>query len=282
MRNNQPVTQNEYPVSSDMVLVSKTDLNGTITEVNDAFEAASGFTRDEMLGEPHNMVRHPDVPEAVFRDMWATLKKGGTWSQIVKNRRKDGGYYWVRANVTPIYKAGQIDGYMSYRTSVTETEKQATEEVYQNIAKGHLKIRKAQIFSGMDWQGLNPFSTWRPEFQLLLFLAIFAVLPTTVLTILANQPIWEALVLAAVFLIPPFWMMRNLTLDCSARQEDLKKIASGEMIGLQNHDNRSFKGRFHDAIIATAIGARYSEESAHEQLADERGDGSCFCQSDDY
>ncbi|MGC9387235.1 MAG: methyl-accepting chemotaxis protein [Hydrogenovibrio sp.] len=266
MRNNQPVTQDEYPITEQMVLVSKTDLHGNIIEVNDAFETASGFTRDELLGQPHNLVRHPSVPEAVFKDLWATLKQGSTWSQILKNRRKDGGYYWVRANVTPVYKEGQVTGYMSYRTSVTAAEKQAAAQAYEDISRGRLKIRKARLYSGVDWQRLNPFLTWRPEFQLLLFLTVFAVLPTTVLTILANQPIWEALVLAALFLIPPFWMMRSLTKDCTARQEDLKKIASGEMIGLQNTDNLSFKGRFHDTIIASAIGARYIEESALEQL----------------
>lgn len=83
MRENLPVTNEEYIVPEGMTLVSKTDLKGTITEINDAFEIASGFTREELLGQPHNLVRHPDIPPAVFKDLWRTIKRGGTWSQIV-------------------------------------------------------------------------------------------------------------------------------------------------------------------------------------------------------
>ena len=102
MRDNGPVTQQEYEISADTPLVSTTDLQSRITYCNPAFIAASGFEREELLGEPHNMIRHPDMPAEAFRDMWDTLKAGEPWTALVKNRRKNGDFYWVRANVTPV------------------------------------------------------------------------------------------------------------------------------------------------------------------------------------
>ena len=103
MKNNQPVNSHEYVVRSDSSIISRTDEKGLITYVNDDFVEAPGFTRAELIGEPHNMVRHPDMPPEAFRDMWATLKQGKPWGGIVKNRRKDGGFYWVKAMATKEY-----------------------------------------------------------------------------------------------------------------------------------------------------------------------------------
>jgi aerotaxis receptor len=97
MRNNQPVSQREYLFDDNATLMSTTDLNSHITYANDAFIEASGFTADEINGQPHNMVRHPDMPSEAFADMWATLKQGEPWTALVKNRRKNGDHYWVRA-----------------------------------------------------------------------------------------------------------------------------------------------------------------------------------------
>ena len=101
MRNNQPVTQREYAFPDQQRLISTTDLKGQITYCNDIFAEVSGFARDELIRAPHNLVRHPDVPPAVFDHMWTTLKQGKPWMGIVKNRRKTGDHYWVNAYVTP-------------------------------------------------------------------------------------------------------------------------------------------------------------------------------------
>ena len=87
MRLNLPVTQNEYPVRDDVVIVSHTDRKGRITFVNDDFCEYAGMTREELLGQPHNVIRHPDMPPEAFRDLWATIKAGDVWQGIVKNRR---------------------------------------------------------------------------------------------------------------------------------------------------------------------------------------------------
>ena len=97
MRNNRPVTQREYAFPDQQRLISTTDLTGKITYCNDIFAEVSGFDREELIGAPHNVIRHPDVPAQVFGHMWATLKDGRPWMGIVKNRRIDGDHYWVNA-----------------------------------------------------------------------------------------------------------------------------------------------------------------------------------------
>jgi PAS domain S-box-containing protein len=117
MRNNGPVTQREYMLPPGTTLVSTTDLQSHITYCNPAFVETSGFSRDELIGQPHNLVRHPDMPAEAYRDMWATLQAGQPWTALVKNRRKNGDHYWVRANVTPVLEGGRVTGYMSVRTA---------------------------------------------------------------------------------------------------------------------------------------------------------------------
>src|SRR3989339_565303 len=101
MRNNQPITQREHVIPDDAVIISHTNEKGIITDVNPDFLEASGYTREELIGQPHNLLRHPDMPAEGFRDLWATLGNKRAWTGIVKNRRKNGDYYWVKATVTP-------------------------------------------------------------------------------------------------------------------------------------------------------------------------------------
>ena len=136
MRNNQPVTRREYEFPADATLMSTTDTQSYITYANAAFIAVSGFDRDEILGQPHNMVRHPDMPSEAFGDLWATLKKGKSWTALVKNRRKSGDHYWVRANATPIVRHGSLQGYMSVRTKPSAQEVSATEDLYRRFREG--------------------------------------------------------------------------------------------------------------------------------------------------
>ncbi len=134
MRNNQPVSQREYQFDDHATLMSTTDLSSHITYANDAFIEASGFSADEINGQPHNMVRHPDMPPEAFADMWATLKQGEPWTALVKNRRKNGDHYWVRANAIPVVRDGKVQGYMSVRTKTTAEEVRQTEALYQGFS----------------------------------------------------------------------------------------------------------------------------------------------------
>ena len=137
MRDNGPVNQSEYEISADMPLVSTTDLQSRITYCNPAFIAASGYEREELIGQPHNMIRHPDMPAEAFRDMWATLQAGEPWTALVKNRRKDGGFYWVRANVTPVRDGSGVCGYMSVRTKPGRDEIRGAEALYAVMRQEH-------------------------------------------------------------------------------------------------------------------------------------------------
>lgn len=131
MRKNLPVTEVEYVISDEMLIVSKTDPKGKIIDVNQAFVEASGFTARELIGQPHNIVRHPDMPPEAFENLWDTLKAGKPWAGAVKNRRKDGGFYWVLASVTPIWEAQQITGYTSIRSRLPADQREEAEHVYE-------------------------------------------------------------------------------------------------------------------------------------------------------
>ncbi len=126
MRNNQPVTGQEYHIRDDAAFITHIDHKGRITRANDEFVDASGFTREELVGQAHNIVRHPDMPPEAFRDLWATLKRGRPWTGLVKNRRKNGDHYWVRANVSPT-----SDGYTSVRAKPSRQEVDAAENLYR-------------------------------------------------------------------------------------------------------------------------------------------------------
>jgi len=136
MRKNLPVTLTETLLPENEFIYSRTDLKGMISEANEAFCAVSAYTRAEMIGQPHNMVRHPDMPEAAFADLWRDLQAGLPWRGIVKNRRKDGGFYWVVANVSPVRENGQVVGYQSVRSRPTADEIKLAATAYRRLNDG--------------------------------------------------------------------------------------------------------------------------------------------------
>ncbi len=139
MRVNLPITNEEYVLPEGEVIVSRTDPKGRITYVNDAFVRSSGFSRDESMGQPQNFIRHPDMPPEAFADLWITIKAGKPWSALVKNRRKNGGFYWVKANVTPMMESGRITGYMSVRTKPSRSEIDGAAELYRRMREGQAR-----------------------------------------------------------------------------------------------------------------------------------------------
>lgn len=130
MRVNQPVTHKAYEVPQDRPLMSVTDEKGRITYCNPSFVEVSGFSESELLGQAHNVVRHPDMPAEAFRDMWHTLQAGRPWSGLVKNRRKNGDHYWVQAHAMPLFDNGQIVGYFSLRTRAEVDAITQADEIY--------------------------------------------------------------------------------------------------------------------------------------------------------
>jgi aerotaxis receptor len=143
MRENLPVTGNEFPFPDGEMLVSTTNLSSHITYCNQAFVRVSGFAKDELIGQPHNLIRHPDMPSEAFRDMWATIQSGLPWSAVVKNRRKNGDHYWVVANVTPLVENNQPVGYMSVRTKPSSEQIRLAQSLY-GAMQGQLQSQSAK------------------------------------------------------------------------------------------------------------------------------------------
>ncbi|MDP3539364.1 MAG: methyl-accepting chemotaxis protein [Azonexus sp.] len=151
MRNNLPVTNVEIELDDHVLIVSTTDLKGQITSINKDFIDISGFTEAELIGQPHNIVRHPDMPVEAFDDMWRDLKDGRPWTGLVKNRCKNGNYYWVLATATPVRENGQVAGYMSVRRKPSPQQIEAAESAYRLFREknaGGLRIRHGAVVKG--------------------------------------------------------------------------------------------------------------------------------------
>ena len=162
MRVNQPVTNREIDYPETELLVSRTDSRGIITFVNKAFIEVSGYSEEELLGAPHNLIRHPDMPPAAFADLWATIKAGRPWEGLVKNRARNGDHYWVRANVTPVVEDGGISGYISIRFKPSRAQIDGAERVYARIragSAGNVKVEDGQVVPTGLGHRLNKLGT---------------------------------------------------------------------------------------------------------------------------
>ena len=145
MKINSPVINKEHTFLDNESLYSRTNTKGVILEVNDHFEKISGFSRRELYGKAHNMVRHPEMPQAAFEDLWQTLKTGQTWRGIIKNWSKDGGFYWVDANVSPVRDANRnIVGFQSVRFKPEKEDVIEASAAYNAINSGETSFFIAQ------------------------------------------------------------------------------------------------------------------------------------------
>ncbi|MEM8142215.1 PAS domain-containing protein, partial [Morganella morganii] len=147
MKNNMPVTQHEYSLNDNAILMSTTDTQSHITYANSAFITASGFEEGQLTGQPHNIIRHPDMPPAAFADMWYTLQQGDSWTGIIKNRCRNGDHYWVRANVTPVWHDKKLTGYISVRTVPTRDEIKKSASLYSRLKSN--KLNGYRLFKGI-------------------------------------------------------------------------------------------------------------------------------------
>ncbi|MEG9741054.1 methyl-accepting chemotaxis protein [Enterobacter roggenkampii] len=230
------VTQNEYPLDDDTTLMSTTDVHSYITHANDTFVQVSGYQLDELTGQPHNMVRHPDMPKAAFADMWYTLQQGEPWSGIVKNRRKNGDHYWVRANAVPMVRRGQVTGYMSIRTRATAEDIAAVEPLYRALNDGRCKKRIHKgLVVGKGWLGKLPAMPlrWRVRSVMAVLFAGLAA------TLAATSAGWLPLAAAAVVMLMGTLLFEQQIvrpIENVARQA--LKVATGERNSVQ-HLNRS-------------------------------------------
>ena len=159
MRVNLPVTQQEYDYQADEMLVSMTDTKGRITHCNAAFIRTSGYEPEELIGQAHNLIRHPDMPSEAFADLWQTISNGRSWTALVKNRRKNGDHYWVHAHVTPLLERGRVIGYLSVRTKPTREQVNEAATLYQRLIAEReaptFKMHAGRVreFGWRDWVG---------------------------------------------------------------------------------------------------------------------------------
>ncbi|MBS1157012.1 MAG: domain S-box [Proteobacteria bacterium] len=221
MKINLPVTQRDIPLPQNTYLVSQTNLKGIITDANEAFVGMSGFTRAELLGSSHNIVRHPDMPAAAFGDMWASLKAGMPWRGTVKNRAKNGDHYWVDAQIVPIFERGEITGYMSVRRAPTRQQIAEAEALYA-------KLREKTSFPAIKRRPLSL------KFLMngLLGLSIGTLLVSKAIQLL-DIPVWidhVAGLLAVALAIPPIIML-NLRIFRPLEQigRNIGKFTEGDL-----------------------------------------------------
>ncbi|CAH5966757.1 TPA: PAS domain-containing methyl-accepting chemotaxis protein [Citrobacter koseri] len=230
------VSQHNYPLDDDTTLMSTTDLQSYITHANDTFVQVSGFTLNELLTQPHNLVRHPDMPKAAFADMWYTLRQGEPWSGIVKNRRKNGDHYWVRANAVPMVREGRVTGYMSIRTRATDEEIAVVEPLYKALNEGrsNKRIHKGLVVR-KGWLGKLPAIPirWRVR-------SVMALTGVVLMAAMAQMGVaWPALFVNALLMLAGTavfeWQIVR-PIENVARQA--LKVATGERNSV-SHLNRS-------------------------------------------
>ncbi|MDR2093148.1 MAG: methyl-accepting chemotaxis protein [Azoarcus sp.] len=222
MKKNLPVSQREVPLPAGRYIVSRTDLKGAITYVNDTFVDLSGFSREELIGHNHNIVRHPDMPPQAFAQLWEAVKSGVPWRGMVKNRCKNGDHYWVKALIVPVKKGEQTTGYMSVRIPPTRQEIQEAETLYAHLTA-----------SGESLPSVAARHPPSLRFRLigLAALLVFLQLAATALEILGSQTgIWTGHILGVIGILAGLLLIhwQRQTLDGVAHATKIMdRIAQG-------------------------------------------------------
>jgi aerotaxis receptor len=235
MRTNLPITQAEFQFGDGETLLSTTDTSSHINYANGAFIRTSGYSTDELMGQPHNMVRHPDMPTEAFADMWRTLKDGQSWTALVKNRRKNGDHYWVRANACPMSRNGRITGYLSVRTKPSRSEIAAAEKLYAEFREGRAGgkafhcglVVRTGLFSWLSALQLLPCA-WRVRlgmlggYALTMLLMSFTGMEASALGILAA-------VLGGALIGADLFIEQQVTAPLANIMKAAQQVACGEM-----------------------------------------------------
>jgi len=136
----------ETEVPENQLIISRTDLKGVITYVNETFAHISGYEPEELIGKPHNIIRHPDMPRSTFADLWETIQAGKTWRGYVKNLRKDRGYYWVFAEVSQVVKNGEVVEYKSLREPVPRAKRIEMQRLYDKMRSEEEGTSRAVLY----------------------------------------------------------------------------------------------------------------------------------------
>ena len=268
MKINQPVTDIERHMKEGTILVSKTDLKGAITYCNKDFVEISGFDYSELLGKNHNIVRHPDMPPEAFQDLWETVQSGRPWSGVVKNRCKNGDFYWVKANVTPLTHNGRVTGFMSVRTPPSRDEVMAAERLYQEINAGRAALHPRGM---RRW--LTSIRSVDVRYLLggtvFLTVAFFAAIAAMLLAGVPHSYILWLLGLVSVSTLGfGLLLTRHVTRPMEYVQQKLAQITEGNYFDWVETDRDDEIGRMMQALKSTQIKLGFdvmdAREKAHE------------------
>lgn len=223
MKRNLPISDREVVFPSRSSIISMTSPKGVITYVNRDFTEISGFTEEELLGKNHNIVRHPDMPAAAFDDLWSTIKQGIPWKGIVKNRCKNGDYYWVEAFVSPIHKAGVLVGYQSIRSKPSRDQVNAAAALYEEINRKGLKELPKKRSSAL---------TLKTKLNLSVVALGTMALPVSIHSLIENNSLLSAGTVACALTLTPllaWWLNKALLSPLKEIEEATKAIAEGDL-----------------------------------------------------
>ena len=231
MKKNQSVTQTERRFPAHQKLISSTDLKGKIKHCNDAFVEVSGFARDELIGQPHNIVRHPDMPPEAYANMWSHLKAGRPWMGLVKNRCKNGDYYWVNAYVTPITEGGQVIGYESVRSCPAREDVERASKLYARIREGKKLMLVTESI---------PFA----------YLSVIAIVAAAIAALTMGHAYVAITILAASLIGCVMWKQYSEN-GLQGEIRDLLAASFTDTLAAKTYtDDRPSKGRIKVAILA--------------------------------
>jgi aerotaxis receptor len=271
LRDNQPVTQQAYAFASDQTLVSVTDLKGRIVYCNPAFVEVSGYSTAELLGQPHNLVRHPDMPEEAFRDMWETIQAQLPWTGLVKNRRKNGDHYWVQANATPMLDGDQITGYLSVRTAPSATAIAAAEALYARMqvdrssGKTVYRMRHGQVLrNDLTGRMARVFTPSVVGKLVLLQICICAVL----IAAIVNQLPLGVLIAACVLAVPiSVWSAWSLAIQpLAALVADANHLAAGDLSHTVAVNSTGLIGQLQQALTQMSVNLRTVVSDVRDEI----------------
>ena len=240
MRTNMPVTNIEYILKETETVVSKTDLHGNITYVNQDFVRISGFSEAELLGSPQNIVRHPDMPGAAFEDFWRTIKSGKAWTGMVKNRCRNGDHYWVEANAAPMLENGQVVGYTSIRVKPTREQVIAAEKAYRAIKNGskEIEVRDGSIVKYAFIDRFNLAKKLSIRSKIMISSGFLALLFVANLLITASgskqyegYSITTSGLGIALGLLSGFLLYRATVVPLERARHDMERMSAGDLSG---------------------------------------------------
>ncbi|MDQ6959132.1 MAG: methyl-accepting chemotaxis protein [Mariprofundaceae bacterium] len=270
MKKNLPVTNNEVAMRDGQLIISTTNMKGIITEANEGFIDVSGFSRQELIGKNHNIIRHPDMPPSAFQWLWDSIRAGDPWTGLVKNRCKNGSFYWVQTNITPFIEKGEITGYVSVCTKPTQADVDDAAKLYATInAGGGMVLGKKTLL-----QKINVFSRMKVWHKIAATLLLTAtLLAGSWLIALQGMGVSHSgllmvgmpLLLGAIF---AGLLIHSLTRRLRYTMKKLESIAEGNYFDWITLDSQDEIGLMQKSLKSMQIRNAYAEHQAGKR-ADE-------------